>query len=299
MSLNDKDNYAAIDIGSNAIRLLIAHVEELSEFTQVKKLSLTRVPIRLGEDAFGAGKISDFKENAMIKTMQSFKLLMEVYGIKRYRACATSAMREAKNSKKIIEAIKYHTGIEIELIDGKIEANLIFNSLFTYALSKKGSYLFVDVGGGSTEITVFKKGKRVNSKSFKIGTVRALQGKEKEETWSELDKYLDKLKKQDDNYVAVGTGGNINRYFKISNKPYLEPLKYNELKAIYDDIAPLSIMERVQKYYLRYDRADVIEPAGKIYLTIMKKCGIEDIIVPKVGLTDGIVYQMYKEDCVG
>lgn len=299
MSLNDKDNYAAIDIGSNAIRLLIAHVEELSDFTQVKKLSLTRVPIRLGEDAFDTGKITDYKENAMIKTMQSFRLLMDVYGIKRYRACATSAMREAKNSKKIIEAIKYHTGIDIELIDGKIEANLIFNSLFTYALSKKGSYLFVDVGGGSTEITVFKKGKRVNSKSFKIGTVRELKGKVKKQAWEDLDKYLEKLKKQEDDFVAVGTGGNINRYFKISNKPYLEPITYKELKGLYSDIASMTVAERIKKYRLRYDRADVIEPAGKIYTTIMKKCGIDHIIVPKVGLSDGMVYQMHKEDNVG
>lgn len=298
MSLNDKNNYAAIDIGSNAIRLLIANVEDLQDVTQVKKLSLTRVPIRLGEDVFGGGEISTKKENAIIKSMQSFKLLMEVYGIKQYRACATSAMREAKNSSKIIEAIKYHTDIDIELIDGKIEANLIFNSLFTYALNKKGSYLFIDVGGGSTEITVFKKGKRVDSRSFKIGTVRALKNKVKKQTWDDLYKYLDKFKKADDEYTVVGTGGNINRFFKISGKPYLAPLLFEELKDIYDELKPMSVKDRIKKYYLRYDRADVIEPAGRIYLSIMKRSGTKNIIVPKVGLSDGMVYQMHKENKV-
>ncbi len=296
MSINTKNNYAAIDIGSNAVRLLIAHVVELKEYTQIKKLSLTRVPIRLGEDVFATGKISDFKENAMIKTMQSFKLLMDVYGIKDYRACATSAMREAKNSKKIIEAINYHTGIEIELINGKIEADLIFSSIYTHALSKKEAYIFIDVGGGSTEITVYRKGKRIKAKSFPLGTVRMLQGKVKDTVWDNLDEWLGELKKDDTHYTAIGTGGNINRYFKLSKNDYLEPMSYDKFKSLYDAIKELTPEERIEQYRLRYDRADVIEPAGKIYLTIMKKCGIKKIIVPKVGLTDGIVYDMYSNN---
>ncbi len=289
------DNYAAIDIGSNAIRLLIARPEEINGVLNIKKLSLTRVPIRLGEDVFGKGKISDDKENAFIKTMQAFKLLMEVYNIKDYRACATSAMREAKNKEKIVTAVKYHTGINIELINGKIEADLIYNTFFTRLLDKKQAYLFIDVGGGSTEITVYRKGKRLKSKSFPLGTVRALQDKIKDSSWEELDQWLFDLKNETGEFMAIGTGGNINRYFKLSKNDYLEPLSYRKFKSIYDSLKDLTPQERIDKYRLRYDRADVIEPAGRIYLTIMKKCGINKILVPKVGLSDGIVYDLYQQ----
>jgi exopolyphosphatase/guanosine-5'-triphosphate,3'-diphosphate pyrophosphatase len=295
MPLENNNNFAAIDIGSNAIRLLLAKVEEHGNLTHIKKLSLTRVPIRLGEDVFGNGQISDQKENEIIKSMQAFKLLMEVYNIRNYRACATSAMREAKNSQKIIEAIKYHSNIDIELINGKKEADLIFSSFQTQSFNKTHEYLFIDVGGGSTEITIFSKGKRIRSKSFEIGTVRALKKKVKPETWDKLDEWLSEFKKEVSDFVAIGTGGNINRYFKICRNKHMEPVSYSQLKNIYDDIKKLSIEERIRKYRLRADRADVIEPAGKIYLTIMKKCGIKSIIVPKVGLTDGIIYNMYKE----
>lgn len=294
MPIETNSNFAAIDIGSNAIRLLIAKVEEYDNLTNIKKLSLTRVPIRLGEDVFDNGKISDHKENQIIKSMQAFKLLMEVYGIKSLKACATSAMREARNSKKIIEAVKYHSGIDIELIHGKKEANLIFSSFQTQTLNKKNEYLFIDVGGGSTEITVFSKGKRIKSKSFEIGTVRSLQGKVKKEVWDKLDEWLSELKKDVDNIIAIGTGGNINRYFKLSKNDHMEPVSYEQLETTYNNLKDLTVEERIHKYRLRSDRADVIEPAGKIYLTIMKKCGIDSILVPKVGLTDGIVYEMYK-----
>lgn len=294
MPIETNSNFAAIDIGSNAIRLLIAKVEEYDNLTNIKKLSLTRVPIRLGEDVFDNGKISDHKENQIIKSMQAFKLLMEVYGIKSLKACATSAMREARNSKKIIEAVKYHSGIDIELIHGKKEANLIFSSFQTQTLNKKNEYLFIDVGGGSTEITVFSKGKRIKSKSFEIGTVRSLQGKVKKEVWDKLDEWLSELKKDVDSIIAIGTGGNINRYFKLSKNDHMEPVSYEQLETIYNNLKDLTVEERIHKYRLRSDRADVIEPAGKIYLTIMKRCGIDSILVPKVGLTDGIVYEMYK-----
>lgn len=294
MPIETNSNFAAIDIGSNAIRLLIAKVEEYDNLTNIKKLSLTRVPIRLGEDVFDNGKISDHKENQIIKSMQAFKLLMEVYGIKSLKACATSAMREARNSKKIIEAVKYHSGIDIELIHGKKEANLIFSSFQTQTLNKRNEYLFIDVGGGSTEITVFSKGKRIKSKSFEIGTVRSLQGKVKKEVWDKLDEWLSELKKDVDSIIAIGTGGNINRYFKLSKNDHMEPVSYEQLETIYNNLKDLTVEERIHKYRLRSDRADVIEPAGKIYLTIMKRCGIDSILVPKVGLTDGIVYEMYK-----
>lgn len=274
--------------------MLIAKVEEYDNLTHIKKLSLIRVPIRLGEDVFDNGKISDHKENQIIKSMQAFKLLMEVYGIKSLKACATSAMREARNSKKIIDAVRYHANIDIELIHGKKEANLIFSSFQTKSLNKKNEYLFIDVGGGSTEITVFSKGKRIKSKSFEIGTVRSLQGKVKKNNWDKLDEWLSELKKDVSSIIAIGTGGNINRYFKLSKNDHMQPVSYSQLKDLYDSLKDLSVEERIKKFRLRSDRADVIEPAGKIYLTIMKKCGIDNILVPKVGLTDGIIYEMYK-----
>lgn len=295
MPAKTNKNFAAIDIGSNAIRLLIAQVEENKEITSIKKLSLTRVPIRLGEDVFGNGAISHQKENAIIKTMQAFKLLMQVYNIVDYRACATSAMREADNSKKIIDAVKYHSGINIDLINGKIEANLIYNSFHTKAINKAKAYVFIDVGGGSTEITIYKKNKRIKAKSFPIGTVRSLKGKVTKENWSELNEWLGEIKEEAGQYLAVGTGGNVNRYFKLSKNDYMEPMTYFQFKSIYEEVKSLSVKERIEKMRLRYDRADVIEPAGKIYLTIMKKCGINEIIVPKVGLSDGIVYDLFKK----
>lgn len=294
--MNFPDRYAAIDIGSNGMRLLIAKVLEINGVTSVQKLSLVRVPIRLGEDVFNEGIISELKKNQFVKTIKAYKLLMEIYQVKDFRAVATSAMREARNGNEIANLIKKETDIDISLIDGKMEADLIFSTIYTQNISKNDSYLFIDVGGGSTEITIFNKGKRVESKSFKIGTVRLLQDKVEEQNWQELDTWLNNVVNSDKDFKAIGTGGNINRYFKLSRNEYLQPVKYDVLQNLYSDLSSLTKEERAEKYRLRYDRADVIVPAGKIYLTILEKCGIDEIIVPKIGLSDGIVYYLYKRD---
>lgn len=294
--MNHPDRYAAIDIGSNGMRLLIAKVVETNGVTSVQKLSLTRVPIRLGEDVFTTGNISDGKKALFVKTIKAFKLLIEIYQVKHFRAVATSAMREAKNGNEIVTLIKNETDIDISLIDGKMEADLIFSTIHTQNISKNDSYLFIDVGGGSTEITIFEKGKRVESKSFKIGTVRILEEKVKLKDWEELNKWLKNVSNSDRNFKAIGTGGNINRYFKLSYNNHLEPVKYDKLKCLYLDLKSLTKEQRAEKYRLRYDRADVIVPAGKIYLNVLEKCGIDKIIVPKIGLSDGIVYYLYKRD---
>ncbi len=294
--MNFPDRYAAIDIGSNGMRLLIAKVIDIKGVTSVQKLSLVRVPIRLGEDVFKEGSISEEKKNQFIKTIKAYKLLMDIYQVKDFRAVATSAMREAQNGNEIASLIKKETDIDISLIDGKMEADLIFSTIHTQKISKNDSYLFIDVGGGSTEITIFNKGKRVESKSFKIGTVRLLQQKVEEHHWEELDSWLNNVVNSDKDFKAIGTGGNINRYFKLSRNNHLEPVKLDVLQSLYSDLGSLTTEERAEKYRLRYDRADVIVPAGEIYLKILEKCGIEEIIVPKIGLSDGIVYFLYKRD---
>jgi len=294
--MNFPDRYAAIDIGSNGMRLLIAKVVEVNGVTSVQKLSLVRVPIRLGEDVFNEGVISEDKKEKFIKTIKAYKLLMDIYQVKDFRAVATSAMREAKNGNEIANLIKKETDIDISLIDGKIEADLIFSTIYTQNINKNDSYLFIDVGGGSTEITIFNKGKRVESKSFKIGTVRLLQEKVEDKNWNELDNWLNNVVNSDKDFKAIGTGGNINRYFKLSRNTHLEPVKIDVLEKLHTNLKALTKEERAEKFRLRYDRADVIVPAGKIYLTILKKCGIEEIIVPKIGLSDGIVYYLFKRD---
>lgn len=294
--MNFPDRYAAIDVGSNGMRLLIAKVVEVNGVTSVQKLSLVRVPIRLGEDVFNEGVISEDKKEKFIKTIKAYKLLMDIYQVKDFRAVATSAMREAKNGNEIANLIKKETDIDISLIDGKIEADLIFSTIYTQNINKNDSYLFIDVGGGSTEITIFNKGKRVESKSFKIGTVRLLQEKVEDKNWNELDNWLNNVVNSDKDFKAIGTGGNINRYFKLSRNAHLEPIKLDVLEELYTNLNSLTKEERAEKFRLRYDRADVIVPAGKIYLTILKKCGIDEIIVPKIGLSDGIVYYLFKRD---
>ena len=293
--MNQPNRYGAIDIGSNGMRLLIANVKEDNELISVQKLTLVRVPIRLGEDVFETGRISDEKREQFVKTIKAYKLLMEIYNVRDFRAVATSAMREASNGNEVADEIKKETGIDIKLIDGKIEADLIFSTIYTQNIDKQASYLFIDVGGGSTEITIFKNGERINSKSFKIGTVRLLQNKVTQEIWDEMGEWLENVTNSNNDFKAIGTGGNINRYFKLSGKGYLEPLEIDFLSAMYKDLSAISKEERAKKYRLRYDRADVIVPAGRIYLSILEKCGIKEIIVPKIGLSDGIAYYLHKE----
>jgi exopolyphosphatase/guanosine-5'-triphosphate,3'-diphosphate pyrophosphatase len=287
---------AAIDIGSNAVRLLIEELVVINDGENFfRKISLTRVPIRLGEDVFGNGKITDEKAERLVKTIEAFKLLMQVNGVSHYRACATSAMREAKNGNAITKYIKDKVDVKIEIIDGFEEAELIFENFKHSKLSSNQAFLYIDVGGGSTEVSLIKNKVRVKSKSFKLGTVRLLQGKAPKTVWDDVEKWLKDLKIKEE-VIAIGTGGNINRIFKESSHRVGEKITYSEIKSIVENISKHSYEERINKLNLKPDRADVIIPAGKIYLMIMKTANIVEMIVPKVGLADGVIFNLYKNN---
>lgn len=285
---------AAIDIGSNAVRLLIEEVEVTGENEQYfRKISLTRVPLRLGEDVFGEGKISLDKSNKLVKTLKAFRYLMEVNEVQHFRACATSAMREAENGDAIRKLIQKEANIDLEIIRGSDEAELILANFNTANLSPTQTYLYIDVGGGSTEVSLLKNKKKINSKSFQLGTVRLLQGTASESIWEEAKGWVENLE-LNESVIAIGTGGNINRLYKESIHSFGEKIKYEEIDAIVKHIASYSYEERIKKLKLKPDRADVIIPAGKIYLSFMKHVNAIEMIVPKVGLADGIIYNLFK-----
>jgi len=288
--------YGAIDIGSNAVRLLVANViEEKNKEPQFKKSSLVRVPIRLGSDAFVSGVISEENINRMIDTMEAFKLLMKVHGVERYKACATSAMREAKNGTEVINTILKKTGVEIDIINGKKEAAIIFSTDLTQLLESDSTYLYVDVGGGSTEFTLFSKGRIVKSKSFKIGTVRLINNKkiENKAIFKEVQEWIEENTKSYKRISLIGSGGNINKIFKMSGRDIGKPISYIYLNAQYQFLKKMSYKDRISELSLNPDRADVIVPATKIYLSAMKWSGSRKIFVPKIGLSDGIIKSLY------
>ncbi len=282
--------FAAIDIGSNAIRLLIANViKDGNERTKIKKNTLVRVPIRLGEDVFKDGKIKERKIKKLIKAIQAFKLLMDVFDVKAYLAVATSAMREAKNAQEVIDRIKRETGIEIEIIDGAREAEFIAYTNLDDLINENKNYLFVDVGGGSTEFTVLEKGRKKASKSFKLGTVRALKQTIPQGEWKRAEEWVKKQTAGMDDVLLIGSGGNINKLYKMSGKAEGSPLSEAHLKALYKMLKSMSYKERVKELGLNPDRADVIVPAAKIYTRAMKWSGGKKIYVPSIGLADGII----------
>ena len=286
--------YAAIDIGSNAMRLLVTNiVEQKDKPTQFNKSSLVRVPIRLGQDAFTVGEISEESIDRMIDAMKAFKLLMKVHKVERYKACATSAMREAYNGKDIVELIKRKADIKIDIIDGKMEAAIIAASDLKHFINKDKTYLYVDVGGGSTEFSLFNDGKIVASKSFKNGTVRLLNNMVNDIVWTEIEKWIKNATAEYDNITLIGSGGNINKLFKLSEKHQDTPLSYVYLNAQYQKLNAMTYEERISEMGLNPDRADVIIPATRIYLNAMKWSGARQIYVPKIGLSDGIVKAMY------
>jgi len=288
--------YAAIDIGSNAIRLLITSVVlKKNELPKFKKTALVRVPIRLGIDSFVRGSISKKNTERLANTIEAFSLLMKVHEVTRFRACATSAMREASNRHEVVEKIYSKTGIKIDIISGKEEATIISSTNLHQLISGNGSYLYVDVGGGSTELTFFSKGKIVVSKSFKIGTVRLLN-KSEEETevpLIEFKKWIKFNKRKSEKIALIGSGGNINKLFKMSRKKEETPLTFPDLKEQYRLLISMSYDDRVTRLGLNPDRADVIVPATKIYLSIMKWSGAHEIYVPRIGLADGIVKNLF------
>jgi exopolyphosphatase/guanosine-5'-triphosphate,3'-diphosphate pyrophosphatase len=293
------EKLAGIDIGSNAIRLLLVNViteQNRNQEPSFKKSALVRVPIRLGADTFLNGKISEENKIRMIKAMEAFKLLMEVHGIQKYKACATSAMREASNGNEVAKEIFEKTAVKIDIIDGTQEAKIIFGTDLNTVITAKNSYLYVDVGGGSTEITLFSKGKIITAKSFKIGTVRLLDdNKEFKNIWKNIELWVKENTKNLKRISVIGSGGNINKIFKISGKPMGKPLYLNYIKNQLDLLSNLTYEERIMQLDLNPDRADVIIPATKIYLSIMEWSGANKIFVPKIGLADGIVKNLYFE----
>ena len=286
--------YAAIDIGSNAMRLLITNIiEQKGKEVQFNKSALIRVPIRLGQDAFTVGEISEENIDRMIDAMKAFKLLMKVYKVEKFMACATSAMREAYNGKEVTDIIKKKTDIKIEIIDGKKEAAIIASSDLHHFIKTNENYLYVDVGGGSTEFSLFSNGKMLVSKSFKNGTVRMLNNMVNEVVWQEIEKWIKTNIVGLDNIIMIGSGGNINKAFKLSGKTQDKPLTYKYLKSQFDHINALTYEQRISDLGLNTDRADVIIPALSIYLSAMRWSGANHIYVPKIGLSDGIVKAMY------
>ncbi|NQY29718.1 MAG: rod shape-determining protein [Flavobacteriaceae bacterium] len=290
--------YAAIDIGSNAVRLLITNViEEVGKEPKFKKSSLVRVPIRLGQDSFTTGIISEDNITKMKDTMNAFRLLMKSNDVVNYMACATSALREATNGQELVEAIKEASDIEIEIIDGKKEAAIIASTDLKTFIDQNSNYLYVDVGGGSTELTIFSNGRIINSKSFKVGTVRLINKSVDELiNWDDIKEWIKRNTKDLDKVIMIGSGGNINKIHRLSGKTVDKPLSYIYLNSQYHFFNAMSYADRVTEIGLNPDRADVIIPALKIYLNAMKWAGAKKIYVPKIGLSDGMVKTLYYSD---
>ena len=286
--------YAAIDIGSNAVRILVTNVVSYKKKTVFLKNALVRVPIRLGQDAFTSGKISDKNINRMIKSMKAFKLLMQVHEVKDYLAFATSALRDAKNGSYLVEKVFKKSGIKIEIIDGKKEAKIISNTNVFDTINKEKIFLYVDIGGGSTEFSVLINGKRNESKSFKIGTVRILNSKVEQVTLDEAEAWVRRHTLMHERISLLGTGGNINKLHKIANINDNDPLSYLTLNALYNQLDTLTYEERIVKLGLNPDRSDVILPAAKLFIKVLNWSGAKDIYVPKSGLSDGMIRELYK-----
>ena len=286
---------AAIDIGSTAARILICEVEKRGKETNFNRLNLLRIPLRLGFDVFEKGFIGSKKKKMLIDTIKTFKQFMKVYEVEHYMACATSAMRDAENAKEIIKEIEEETSIEIEVISGELEAEIIYENHFAELLDNQKSYLYIDVGGGSTELTLYHKSKVVLQKSFNVGTVRILTKKVKDTTWDELKDTLKALSRDYDNLIGIGSGGNINKLFSISGTKNGKPLETSTIREIYEEMEPLEVEERMHKYNIRQDRAEVLVPALTIYTSILKWANIEEIYVPKIGLADGLIHHLYDQ----
>jgi exopolyphosphatase/guanosine-5'-triphosphate,3'-diphosphate pyrophosphatase len=288
--------FAAIDVGSNAVRLLFCNVFQKPDGEIVfKKASLIRVPIRLGEDAFSNQYITKDKEEKLVGTMIAFKHLIAVHDVISYRACATSAMREALNSDHIVNRIFTESGIKLEIIDGKREAEIIYSNHIAEQLSNKRPYLYIDVGGGSTELTLFNEGKIIDSISFNIGTIRILQNKIAKSNWNELRDWITKATGKYANIGGIGSGGNINKLINLAKKKDERQISLAKLKEIYAQLSVYTLEERITILGLNPDRADVIIPATEIFLFVMKQAHIDKIMVPQIGLSDGIIHLLYEE----
>ncbi len=287
---------AAIDIGSNAARLLIADLsDDKTGKLQFNKLNLVRVPLRLGFDVFEKGEISKEKRGMILQTMKAYSHLINAYGVTNTIVCATSAMRDARNSQDIIRKVKMETGLDIEIISGEFEASLIYENHVAEQMDTDHSYLYIDVGGGSTELTFFAEGKLIFKESFNVGTIRILKEMVDDSKWNEIKEYIKLKTKGYKKIVAIGTGGNINKVFSLSKKKDGKPLTIDLLKDYYKEIASFSIEDRINIYKLREDRADVIVPALQIYINVMRWADADEIYVPKIGLADGLIQHLYSQ----
>jgi exopolyphosphatase / guanosine-5'-triphosphate,3'-diphosphate pyrophosphatase len=286
---------AAIDIGSNAARLLIIDVVQApTGKPEFVKLTLVRVPLRLGFDVFEMGSISEEKEIMLVKTIQSYKLLIDVYNVKHYITAATSAMRDASNAKAILQKVKSESGVDIKVITGEEEASFIYENHVAENLNTQESYLYIDVGGGSTELSFFSDGKLVSKESFNIGTIRLLKNQVTEDHWNQMKKFIKEKTTGYHHITAIGSGGNINKIFSLSKRKEGKPLSLELLRNYYKEFSSLSLTQRISMYKLREDRADVIVPALLIYINVMKWADTEEIFVPKIGLADGLVHILYE-----
>ena len=297
--MNNINKLGAIDIGSNAVRLLIASVTKNKKETRFKKISLVRVPLRLGKDVFSKGRISLENIKKLQKTIRSFKILMEMHQVKVFEAVATSAMREASNSKNIIEEINKKFKIKINLISGKNEAMIVANVFLNSNINSTSNYLFVDVGGGSTELNFISEKKLLKSKSFKIGTVRMLNDNTSVENWKKFKNWINESTNKFNRVIIVGSGGNASKILKIAEKNTFEVITIRELEEINELVNSMSFHERVEKLQLNVDRADVIVPAMNIYLKAMEYSNSEAFLVPRIGLVDGLIRQIYLNEKQG
>ena len=287
---------AAIDIGSNAARLLITEVTtDENGIAKFNKIDLIRVPLRLGFDVFQQGEISENKIQMILQTMKAYQHLLNVYKVKHVKACATSAMRDAKNGKEIIEKVKKEAGIDIEIISGSDEASFIYENHVAEYMDKDHSYLYIDVGGGSTELTFFSNGNLVFKDSYNIGTIRLLTNKVAEESWDEMKETLKQKIKGHKDVTAIGSGGNINKIFSLSKTKEDKSLPLQLLRDFYKELSNVSLYDRINIYKLKEDRADVIVPALQIYINAMRWAGATEIYVPKIGLADGLIQHLYEE----
>jgi len=287
--------FASIDIGSNAVRLLLSDVIESKGKPVFKKAELVRVPLRLGEDVFTQGRISKKKISKLISSMKAFRNLIDAFDAKTYSACATSSLREAKNSESIINKIRKEAKIKVEVIDGKTEADIIYANHVEETLNKKNSYLYIDVGGGSTELTLFSKGKCIASQSFNIGTIRLLHKKVNKEYWEFFRAWIKLITKGIHPLIAIGSGGNINKMYKMLEKRNNKSIPYKKIKELSEKIESYSYEERIKILGLHVDRADVIVHASKVVLTVMKTAAIDEMIVPQIGLADGLIHRLYED----
>lgn len=286
-------NLAAIDIGSNAVRLLVSEAVPYRETVDFTKLTLLRIPLRLGVDVFQNGFIGEEKASALKKSIQAFQLIMDIYGVERFRACATSAMRDAQNGAELVKAIFQETGLQIDIITGKEEAAIIYDTHMMESEPEGETRLYVDVGGGSTELTMYSEGKRILQDSFNVGTLRLLNGQVPDRVWNDMKSAVKSSVKGVKNLSIIGSGGNINKLFSISKTKDGKSLSLNQMDAYYKSMSNLSVIERMHEYNLRQERAEVIVPALQIYTSILKWSDVNEIGVPRIGLADGLIRELY------